>query len=183
MIEKETNIEEDDLDSVGRYFLYVLIIIVAVVDFVVWDSERFYKYNHHSYVLGFISWLVYSVQSQEIIDKRLFIRYLLIGILIFILLLIKQILTTMSFSALLASLLPLYYLGLLRLLIYIYFPRYPQVESMPVIVNTGRGRQTWKNKSRGYLPTNSEKDFSRLLDIFSVAYYVLVIFLGILSLR
>ncbi|MBL7727589.1 MAG: hypothetical protein JNM68_07890 [Dinghuibacter sp.] len=170
-----TGNSDNELNRFGWYLLIVVLIVLALVDFVEWRYERFYYYNYHSYFLGFICWFVFMMINQKIVDKNLFKRCFWISIVLFAVLMLKQLLTTFSYVAMLAGLAPVYYLVLLRVLTSVYFPGYPK--SVPVIIVYSRGAKFWKGQEHGYEPTPADRKLSLLLAILTWLYFVLVVLL------
>ncbi|MHA4847876.1 hypothetical protein ACX0G7_27160 [Flavitalea antarctica] len=149
----------------GWYFLYAVIIVLTAIDIVYWDGDFVYHHNYHCYIVGFCIFLVYFSNSQSIIDNNLFRKYCLIAALPFCILLIKMVLTTFTFPALLAISFPIIYLLILRFFLLLHFPEYPGGDAKPIHVSYTRTGVNWQGKENGYVPTRADKSFSIGTDI------------------
>ena len=167
---------DDDTDKIGWYFLFAFLIVLIGVDIVNWDSNFFYQNNYHNYFVGLIMWLVFFLRDQIIIDKNLFAKYGLISFGTFLILLVKQFLTTLSYPAIMASLFPLFYIIMLRLIIFAFFPTYrPDINTTPVIVSYTKTGVYWKGQDSGYKPSKRERIFSVLVIVTSMIYMFLTL--------
>lgn len=124
-----------------------------------------------SFNAGAFAWLILWVATQRLIDGNYFTEYALITALF-------------GFGCLLVSwpaasvidqiifFFPLLYLGWLRVLLRLLFPKYPSGELMPVV---SMGRGGWKGKAAGYIPSWRERWLSGLLFIGPLGFLFLIV--------
>jgi hypothetical protein len=157
--------EPDDIETAltakqGWYFLYAIILVLVGVDIVNWNGEFAYYNNYHCYIVGFIIYILYGAKSQSIIDKNLFRKYSLIAAIPACVLLIKMLLTTFTVPAFLAISFPIFYLGILRFWLFVFFAEYPHGTNRPIHVSYTRTGVYWEGQEAGYVPTRADKRFS-----------------------
>ncbi|QJX45810.1 hypothetical protein HMJ29_02210 [Hymenobacter taeanensis] len=120
---------------------------------------------------GLFAWAILWAATQRLIDGNYFKEYALVAALF-------------GFCCLLASwpaaplkdevifFFPLLYLGWLRVLLWLLFPKYPSGELMPVV---SMGRGGWKGKAGGYIPSWRERWLSVLLFIGPLGFLFLIV--------
>ena len=167
--------EDKAANRFGWIFLIAVVALLITVDVIKWDRDFFYSNNYHAYFIGFITWLVYSVRNQSIVDNNLFFKYSMIAIVPIAAASFKMLITSFSIGALLAVSFPLIYLAFLRFLILIFFPSYPVANNIILISYTKTGTY-WKGKEQGIVPSNRDKRLSLWLDIISYSVMFLILF-------
>ena len=178
MADLKKYLEEKEQARLGWYFLIAFLLVIVAVDIVTWGTYPISKYHYHLYIGGFVLWIIYYVQSQVIIDKNVFLKYSLIALTLIALGFIKLLFTTFSTSALLGVSFPLIYLGILRLLIWTYFPSYPESEK-PILIYYSKGGRSWDGQEEGYRPTQKEKRFSIWTMLFTWALFMIILVAGL----
>jgi hypothetical protein len=144
------------------YSIIVLSIIFA--ELLSYFKSKVYDIDYYSSAIGFVAWFGFFFHSQKIINKNQFKKFAFIGLLIFMLSIIKQLLTSYHKFPLMIAGFPLLYIGYFRLLTFLFHKEYPKSEKKLIIVYASKfGTAEYEGKERNYIPSMKEKLFSLLL--------------------
>ena len=83
-----------------------------------------------------------------------------------------------SYPAIIASLFPLFYILILRLLILVFFPTYQPDINSPVIISYSKTGVYWKGQDKGYKPSRNEKRYSIIILVISIIYMFITLYLA-----
>ena len=173
-----TTTEEKENNKESLIIYSIIFLGVVVTDFFLYKKEIEEHLDLFSISMGLVGWFGFLMHSQKIITKNLFRLFTYIGIAIFTLCIIKQLLIGFILFPLLTSTLPLIFVGYFRLLTYLFYKDYPQTEPKPIIVFGSKyGTAHFDGDDEDYVPTMKEKTFSLLLFMGFMAFIFGVVFL------
>lgn len=116
-------------------------------------------------------WVLFYINSQEIINDNLFKQYAFLGMQLLVLNIILQQLENENWKFLFFSGIPLLYILYFRLVLGLFFKDYAASYKKPVVVFSSKSGIDYENKENGYTPSRKEKLFSLTL---TLGFFVLI---------
>ena len=153
--------KENNKESIIIYS--IIFIAIVSTEIFVYKKEMEEHVDLFSIAIGVVGWFGMFMSSQTIIRKNLFRQFTYLGIALFVICIIKQLIVGYVLFSLLASLLPLIFIGYFRLLTELFFKGYPNTTERPIIIFGGKTGAYFEGDTDGYIPTMKEKVFGLLL--------------------
>lgn len=153
--------KENNKESIIIYS--IIFIAIVCTEIFLYKKEMEERVDLFSIALGVVGWFGMYMSSQTIIRKNLFRQFTYLSIALFVLCIIKQLIVGYVLFSLLASLLPLIFIGYFRLLIELFFKGYPNITERPIIIFGSKTGTHFEGDNNGYIPTMKEKTFGLLL--------------------
>jgi hypothetical protein len=163
------------------FAIYVLILVfIYLLALILFFKNSFFDFSMFSYWIGVGSWMVFYMNSQQIIDKNQFKQFTILSLLILILSALLLIVTKSSFLNFLMTGFPFFYIVYFRLLLFLFYKGFINTYKKPIILFASKGGN-WKpeNPTHAYNISKKEIIFSDLLFfgpiLFAgvVAYFIL----------
>lgn len=148
-------------DRIALAIYLVMFFSVAFGELIAYDKSQINYHDYSSVVLGLAGWFGVYMYSQRIINRNLFWQFACIGLTIFALSAIKQFLTSYNQLPLFIGGLPLFFVGHLRLLVFLFYRKYPNSPKNPTVIFSSKIRAFYNNQ--GYVPRVKDKLFSSCL--------------------
>jgi hypothetical protein len=159
---KLNSLSDRDKLSLTIYFMIVLAAIFTEV--MTYNKNEIHHPDIFSLAMGFVGYFGIFMYSQRIIDTNSFKRFAFVGVVIFVVCIVKETLTGYNRSALFVAALPGLYVAYFRFLTALFYKHYPDIKEKPTIIFASKfGNTYFKGEEDGYKPTLKERLFSVML--------------------
>ncbi|KQO22476.1 hypothetical protein ASF10_08855 [Flavobacterium sp. Leaf82] len=142
----------------SKFAIYsIILLLIYLLAFISFNKSWFFDFSMFSFCIAGFCWIVFYMNSQQMINKNQFKQFALLGLLIIFLSTILLITTKSNFFDFIVTVFPLFYVLYFRVLLFLFYKDFHNSYKKPTLLFASKGSK-WRHENQDYTYIISTKE-------------------------